>query len=157
LHDTQETGDDGAVHPSTAGSSWAEPTAGWSDRSPIATAINETSQVGDLIVTVLTAVAVDDLLQVSAVLRIGHQGEVRLVGIPDLDIVDSAGGRLDAVRAHHLPAGEILWLSWTYRRPPTLAGTYAARIERIELVRGRGRPVGEVVPGPWTFEFSLAG
>jgi hypothetical protein len=136
--------------PSSAARSFASAGLAW------AFALNKTATCGDIEVSLLGLVVVDEILRVSALVRIRRRVDVGLSNVPTLSISTSDGATLLPTGAHLLPQGhEAVWVSWVYRRPPQLPGLYEARIDRLDLGNRRGKRPPEVVAGPWVFAFGL--
>lgn len=126
------------------------------DGSPWAVALNETATSDGINVSLLALAVVDDVVQVSGVVRVVGRPNVQLSSIPTLDLASLDGPPLGLVRAHGLPGGRQVWVSWTYERPVAVHGAYEARIERIDLAYRAGGLVKEAVSGPWVFAFDIS-
>lgn len=125
------------------------------DGAPWAVALNSTAASDDITVTLLALAVVEDVLQVSGVVRVVGRPDVQLSSIPMLSLATLDGPPLGLVRAHGLPSGRLVWVSWTYERPTGAGPEYQARIDHIDLAYRAGGLVKEAVPGPWVFTFSV--
>lgn len=126
------------------------------DESPWAVALNATAASDGISVTLLAFAVVDDVIQVSGVVRVVGRPNVLLSNIPTLDLASLDGPPLARVRAHGLPSGRAVWVSWSYERPGVVHGAYEARIDQIDLAYRAGGIVKEVVAGPWLFAFDIS-
>ena len=126
------------------------------DGAPWAVALNATAVSEGISVTLLALAAVDDVVQVSGVVRVVGRPNVQLSSIPTLDLTMLDRPPLALVRAHGLPSGQAVWMSWTYQRPGPLHGACRARLDRIDLAYRAGGLVKEAVSGPWVFAFDVS-
>lgn len=137
---------DGDLEPSRT-----RPPAGAGD--PWAVALNATAATDDITVTLLAFAVVDDIVRVSGVMRLLRRSDLHLSNLPTLSISRPGGAPLELVRAHALPHGTLLWVSWIYRRPAEVAARYSGRIDRVELAAGTRIAT---VSGPWAFAFEVS-
>lgn len=126
------------------------------DGSPWAVALNSTAASDGVCVTLLALAVVDDVVHVSGVIQVVGRPNVQLSSIPTLDLASLDGHSLDLVRAHGLPGGRQVWVSWTYERPARFMSAGEARIDRIDLAYRAGGLVKEAVSGPWVFALDLS-
>jgi len=150
-----ETDYDDAVHGSARDLEVTRTRAHRVDGAPWAVALNATAASDDISLTLLALAVVDDVIHISGVVRVSGRAEVRLSSIPNLRLASVDGPPLELIRAHGLPGGAMVWVSWTYKRPPVVRRQYEARVEQIDLVYRAGRVVNESAPGPWIFVFSV--
>lgn len=125
------------------------------DSAPWAIALNESAATDDVEVTLLTLTVVDDILRVSGLLRVVRRADVRLLSTPALTLATRDGLPLTLVRAHALPDGRLLWVSWTYERPADVRTEYEARIGNMDFALRAGGAAREAMPGPWVFTFRI--
>lgn len=126
------------------------------DGVPWAAALNATATRDDISLSLLSFAVIDDVIRISGVVRvIGRADDVRLSSIPTLRLASSAGTPLESIRAHGLPAGPLVWVSWTFKRPPAVGCRYEARVEQIKLEWRAGRVTTGSGAGPWAFTFSV--
>lgn len=118
-------------------------------------AINGSATCHEIEVTLFTFVMVDRYARISGLVRVGGRREIRLSSIPEISVTDVDGGTLTSLSSHALPHGDMAWLSWLFERPGTVAASYRAIVERVDLVSAQnGRPVDHR-DGPWVIPFAL--
>jgi hypothetical protein len=125
------------------------------DGAPWAVALNSTASNDDVTVTLLALAVVDDVIRVSGVVRVVGRPNALLSSIPTLSLATLDGPPLGMLRAHGLPSGQRVWVSWTFERPAAVARDYEGRIDQFDLAYRAGRFVKEAVTGPWVFTFSV--
>ncbi len=125
------------------------------DSTPWAIALNESASTEDVEVTLLTLSVVDDIIRVSGLVRVIRRADVRLLSTPALTLAKRGGLPLTLVRAHALPDGRLLWVSWTYERPADVRAEYEARIGNMDFAFRAGGAAREAMPGPWVFTFRI--
>jgi hypothetical protein len=125
------------------------------DGGPWAVALNETAATDVIEVTLLALSVLDDVLNVSGILRGISRSDVQLSSVPTLALAALDGPPLGLIGGHSRPGRGAVWVSWTYERPAEVYTRYEGRIDRIELAYRAGRIVQQAVPGPWVFAFSV--
>jgi len=135
----------------------AEPDVTTIERAPWAVALNETTSTEGLTVTLLSLTVVGDIIRVSALVRLVDRPDAQLVSIPTLVLGAIGGPPLGLIRAHVLPDGRLVWVTWTYERPDGSAAEFAARIDQVELAYRGGGVARETMIGPWDFRFRIPG
>lgn len=125
------------------------------DGAPWAVALNATAARDNVAVTLLALTLVDDVVHVSGVVRVVGRVNVQLSSIPALGLATLDGPPLGLVRAHGLPGGRLVWITWTYERPTILDRRFEGRIDHIDLAYRAGGRINEAVPGPWVFRFDI--
>jgi hypothetical protein len=122
---------------------------------PWAVALNATDTHDDVSVTLLTLSVVDDLMRITALLRVsGHTG-LRVLSMPTLEVATPDGQAAALLEARMQPRGAVGWASWTYERHGVAPGRIDARIDRMELAHRIGGNTCEQVEGPWTFHLAV--
>ncbi|MEI8332912.1 MAG: hypothetical protein WCH74_03505 [Chloroflexota bacterium] len=116
---------------------------------PWASLLDATAEHGDVVVSLLTLVVVDDLMRLTGILRVRGRDDVRVVAVPSLEVTLPDGTALRLVDARVQPHGRVSWVSWTFERPDVIPARIDARIERIELEHRIGGSTRMAVTGPW--------
>jgi hypothetical protein len=129
--------------------------AGFGEASAWAVALNKTASTDQISVTLLALAVAGDVVSISGVLRLLHRHDVLLATVPILTLTTSDDHELGSFGAHALPSGEMIWVSWTYRRPREVRSRYVALIDKMDLAYRAGGGLREAVIGPWAFKFAI--
>lgn len=122
---------------------------------PWAAAVNATAECEEISVTLLALDAVDGLLRLTGLLRVGERPDIRVAMTPSLELSHLDGLPLPMIDAHVMPHGRLAWLSWTYERPAIVPERLVGTISHIVFEYRGGRASRVDVAGPWDFSLRV--